>query len=425
MSKLSQNLCPIHKATDDMISHIPDVFPVNTRILVPRHNEITKNLKYNDRVFDALARMFEVLHPCCAVLPLIDETNPRLIKKLYISFNSSLLPKSKEAISFDNIAKAIITGLQSTSMLTEEKIWNLVCTFIKESPNTYYNFFAKVQGFCDKILTFFETLTTESPDQRTSLLEKSKQTINELKEKVKGEKGDKDFPYYTGLYHECLFITQEILGNYKDIMPKVMKRIEYEHAKSCLFKICRLYLDSKKLIDLFHHNYELANEDLIVVLENPYRVHAEINLIHQIEEVSARQITYEQIVTNKRHVGISKLSCEICFYHFNEINLSSSLSGCHGITDVGSWKLSGYFISNKGLFQQVGNLISKIVGDFSNHTKVFNNPKLPPLKQDTELSDEEEGITTFLFQDPLYAQIKNIAMLGDLTNIHDNWQEYE
>jgi OTT_1508-like deaminase len=399
--------------TDIMFRDLTNFYPATSIGL--RFHKISE-LKYSDRVFDTLARMLQIYGPCCAVAPLItpnveNDTLLPLINKLYISFNSTLTDVAIQQL-FNNVKKTIIDVLTNQSIPTETKIFDLVTSLILNN-NKCYDFKRNALTFVDetiKNLQAKKSVGIELNDKQQDYIKEAK-SIKEAIKNIKFEDNAQKRAECVDTYIKLINCSKMFLAtNPISTVDQFMDVNKAEVIKSYLFKVYRIYLDSKKLVELLPQYYQLEfnNTEFFDVIPNPRGAHAETNLADQL-------FISNHIISIPRHMGISKLSCQICYDTFTEKDLVVMLLGCHGTTAVGEWGLPLFFSTKNGVELLLTKIIPQVVKNLS------TLPTDPPnrfhlLRQETDLSDDESEFQPYT--NDFYPVVQELATLGDLHHIH-------
>lgn len=101
-----------------------------------------------------------------------------------------------------------------------------------------------------------------------------------------------------------------------------------------IFLITRIYVDCWNIFNYFQESLDVSAFKL---LDNPANVHAELNLLNYL-------IANNVPGTNFSRIGLSKLSCVLCYDVFEQLDLSHLLPGSHGLLYISKWKVPFSFV---------------------------------------------------------------------------------
>lgn len=352
-----------------------------------------KELHYSTKqVFDAFARILDVVKPCCAVLPKVNEA--KILTSLLISYNAQVT--SDTEIKVRNTIDHMLNKLISISKAPDTDIYVLTSELLSDiMPLQEYKVVTNYRKLCHILdLNVRNGIFDNAFDENIKIFIMSVVDIID-------EYG-RDIMKYREYFNDPKFVEYEIDPNYKPklktaldallakpefgsikslvekygdsnetsisfikfgyILKYVFEKIpeEYEENRDSLLQNLDAYNNSfaRAMMDIVGiSNYLKQYPDLQSIpfdfAENGIRksgneIHCELAMLQQliakaIAENGGNPINPLDILTN--YLGVSKLSCVQCFAVFDFVGLGQFVRGGHGIWFNPLWNIPNWEFS--------------------------------------------------------------------------------
>lgn len=344
-----------------------------------------KNYTYHDRYLDALAGIFAVQKPCAAIVYF------STTQKFYLSYNAEATDSTRDKIG---IIRQTLNDFNR-----KEQVEHLLFLYI--AYNTDF------KGYLSQNYKIFENIDvygsissneirTSKEDNRKKVEEDLKQeiikligTINNINkqskksinpEKIKSLKEQKegDPPISN---NDSYLVTQytNAIGSYNRLLT-LLSDIEPLDKSDDFLKLSQFLLrplqDIEKVVFyLKGRSISVKQDGDIIVIDNPNRAHAEVNLAKEFSHL-------------KIYIGVSRLCCGICDYLLDDI-YHHKHRGTHGTCDDG-WSAPSIQFQNtfKELHEKSTNFDQTTLNkQFSKQHRKLSHDNLPALL----LSNEENS----------------------------------
>lgn len=356
------------KSANEMMKYIGIHFTSNACIFTRNATELN-NKQY---IFNTLSRLLNIQDPCCAVFPEYDSKHKQL-NRIFVSHNVNVVNESQR-VQYDVICTLIcqITRAEKVSDIFE------LMKYLATIKHYYYKFGQYYKSYLRRYQLFREThdeLNQILPDYSIDFRD--------------SDSTDEFVSKYHGLIN---FIIQ---------MDKLVDKYYIEDFYSNgaiheIYMIVRIYLDCINVANYFR--VPLIKSQFVLI-PNSDNSHAEINLLNYIFKNNIK------LTRNVSLIGISKLSCVLCYDVFYKHRLEYLLPGSHGLLYVSNWKLPMFFSDPKWvqfLTLEIFPKIFEICGktDFKLFTSRFRNEtdirmiRFPYQRDSDSISSDTEEISS-------------------------------